>query len=88
MHLDGDTRVAALHELARISRRLLVVQYGWVGTFMRVTARLTGQKAGGVRYPVVEAELRWDLRRSGLTELARFWALRPFSSSVILLLAK
>ena len=55
---------------------------------MRITTWLTGRPAGGVRYPVVERELRGDLQRSGLTELARFWVLRPFSSSVILLLAK
>lgn len=88
MHLDGNTRVKVLQELARVSRRLLVVQYGWVGAFMRVKTWVTGQAVGGVRYPVAEAELRSDLQRSGVTELARFWVLRPFSSSVILLLAK
>jgi SAM-dependent methyltransferase len=88
MHLDRDTRVRALRELARISRRLLVVQYGCVGTFLRVKTRLTGRPAGAVRYPVDEAELRNDVQACGLTEVARFWVLRPFSSSVVLLLAK
>jgi SAM-dependent methyltransferase len=88
MHLDSDTRVAVLKQLARISRRLLVIQYGCVGTFLRLKSWFTGQKPGGVSYPVVEGELRRDLQRSGLTELARFWVLRPVSSSVILLVTK
>jgi SAM-dependent methyltransferase len=88
MHLDADTRVAVLKQLARVSRRPLVVQYGVVGAFLRLQTRLTGRQAGGVRYPVAEAELRQDLQRSGLRERARFWALRPMSSSVILRLEK
>ena len=88
MHLDGDTRITVLRELARISRRLLVVQYGWVGAVLRLKTWFTGQKAGRVRYPVVEAELHGDLQQSGLAELARFWVLRPVSSRVILVLAK
>lgn len=88
MHLDAETRVAVLKELARISRRPLVVQYGCVGAFLRLKSWITGWPAGGVRFPVVEAEMRRDLERSGLQERARFWALRPFSSSVILSLTK
>jgi SAM-dependent methyltransferase len=88
MHLDATTRVAVLKELARISRRPVVVQYGCVGTFLRLTSWLTGRPAGGVRHPVAETEMRRDLERSGLRQLARFWTLRPVSSSVILSLAK
>lgn len=88
MHLDGDTRLSALAELARISRRFLVIQYGCVGAFQRVAARLTGREPGGVRHSVVEADMRRDLQRTGLRECARFWALRPVSTSVILRLAK
>ena len=88
MHLDGETRVRVLRELARVSRRPLVVQYGCVGIVLRVLAWLTGRKPGGVRYPIAPAELRRDLERSGLRELTRSWALRPWSSSVILLLTK
>ena len=84
MHLDAATRVAVLRELARISRRPVVVQYGCVGTFLRLTSWVTGRPAGGVRYPVAATEMRQDLQRSGLREQARFWALRPVSSSVIL----
>lgn len=88
MHLDSEARVQVLKELGRISRRPLVIQYGVVGAFLRVGAWLTGQKPGGVRYPVAEPELRRDLERSGLRELGRYWVLRPFSSSVILVLTK
>lgn len=88
MHLDGDMRVKVLRELSRISRRPLVVQYCWVSNFLRLRKWATGQEPGGVRHAVPEAELRRDLQRSGLTELARFWVLRPFSSSLILLLSK
>jgi SAM-dependent methyltransferase len=88
MHLDSETRVGVLKELARISRQPLVIQYGCVGVLLRLWAWLTGQKPGGVRYPVVEADMRRDLERSGLRELGRFWVLRPVSSSVILVLAK
>jgi SAM-dependent methyltransferase len=84
MHLDAATRVGVLRELARISRRPVVVQYGCVGTFLRLTSWLTRRPAGGVRYPVADGEMRQDLERSGLREQARFWTLRPVSSSVIL----
>lgn len=88
MHLDRDTRVKVLRELSRISRRPLVVQYCWTGTFLRLRKWATGQEPGGCRYSIPEAELREDLQRSELTELARWWVLRPVSSSLILLLSK
>lgn len=88
MHLDATTRIAVLKQLARVSRGPVVVQYGCVGTFLQLKSWVTGRPAGGVRYPVVEAELRQDLRQTGLRERARFWALRPFSSSVILSVVK
>ena len=88
MHLDPTTRVAALQELARISRRPVVVQYGCVGAFQRLKSRVTGRPAGSVRYPVVEAELHQDLERCGLQERARFWVMRPVTGSVILSLTK
>ena len=88
MHLDTPARVAALRELARISRGPVVVQYGCVGTFLRVTTRLLRRPAGGVRYPVVPSQMRDDLRRAGLRERSRFWTLRPVSSSLILSLTK
>lgn len=88
MHLDASTRVAALRELARISRGPILVQYGCVGPFLRVASRILRRPAGGVRYPVAASQLREDLRLCGLRERARFWALRPFSSSLILALTK
>jgi len=88
MHLDRGMRVRALRELARISRGFIVVQYGCLGAFQRIKTWLTGRPAGAVRYPVAAAELQRDLRRAGLTEVSRFWALRPFSSSLILVLSK
>ena len=88
MHLDGETRLRALAELARISRRFLVLQYGCTGAFTRFLTGLTGREPGGVRHSVVGAEITRDMQQIGLRERARFWALRPFSTSVILLLAK
>jgi len=88
MHLDADARVGVLRQLARVARERVVVQYGRVDAFNRARARVSGQPPGRVRYPVAEAALQMDLERSGLTERARFWALRGFSSSVILLLTK
>jgi ubiquinone/menaquinone biosynthesis C-methylase UbiE len=88
MHLDADRRVNVLRELARVSRGRLVVQYGCLSTFVRVKARMSGRPAGNVRYPVAEAEMRTDFKRSGLTERARFWSLRGLSSSLIVLLTE
>jgi SAM-dependent methyltransferase len=88
MHLDEATRLRALRELARVSRRSLVIQYGCVGRFLRLATGLTGREPGGVRHSVDEADMRRDLQRVGLREHGRFWALRPFSTSVILLLSK
>lgn len=88
MHLDPGTRLAALKELARISRGPVVVQYGCVGTLLRLTCKVLRRPAGGVRFPVVPSQLREDLRLSGLRERARFWALPPVSSSLILALTK
>jgi ubiquinone/menaquinone biosynthesis C-methylase UbiE len=88
MHLDAATRVAVLKELARVSRRPVVVQYGCVGAFLRFTSWLTGRPAGGVKYPVDRTQLDRDLDQTGLREQARFWALRPVSSSLILSLTK
>ena len=88
MHLDEATRLTALSELARVSRRFLVIQYGCVGPFLRFATGLTGREPGGVRHSVEEVDMRRDLQRVGLREHGRFWALRPFSTSVILLLSK
>src|SRR5439155_1358198 len=74
MHLDAAVRLAVLKELVRISRGPIVVQYGVVGALLRLKSLITGKPAGAVRSPVVEAELRDDLRRSGLRERSRFWA--------------
>lgn len=88
MHLDAEARVGVLRQLARVARERLVVQYGRVQALDRVRTALTGRPPGNVRYSVTEAELRMDLERSGLTERARFWALRGLSSSVLLLLTR
>jgi SAM-dependent methyltransferase len=88
MHLDADARVGVLRQLARVARERIVVQYGRLHAFNRARAQMTGRPPGNVRHPVAETELRTDLERSGLTERARFWALRGVSSSVVLLLHK
>jgi len=88
MHLDTDARVGVLRQLARVARERLVVQYGRVQAFDRARGVVIGWPPGRVRYPVTEAALRMDLERSGLTERARFWVLRGFSSSVILVLTR
>jgi len=86
MHLDADVRVRALRELARVSRGPLVVQYGCVDVFQRMSAHLTGVPPGQVRCPVSEKEMQVDLARSGLTVLAQSWVMRGLSSSVIVVL--
>ena len=86
MHLDADARVGVLRQLARVARERVVVQYGRLHAFNRARARMTGQPPGNVRHTIEEAELRVDLERAGLKERARFWALRGFSTSVVLLL--
>src|SRR6266850_2808352 len=86
MHLDADVRVRALRELARVSRGPLVVQYGCVDVFQRLSARLTGRPPGEVRYPVAEREMQTDLQHSGLTAIRTFWIMRGLSSSVIVVL--
>jgi ubiquinone/menaquinone biosynthesis C-methylase UbiE len=88
MHLDADMRVRALRELARVSRGPLVVQYGCVDLFQRVSERLTGVPPGQVRCPVSEKEMRADLARGGLRVLSQSWVMRGLSSSVIVVLAK
>jgi SAM-dependent methyltransferase len=87
MHLDDQTRLRVLNELARISRGPVIVQYGCVGAFLRLAGKVLRRPAGGVRYPVIPAQIDRDLRMSALRERARFWALRPVSSSLILALA-
>lgn len=86
MHVGADARVGILRELARVTRDRLVVQYGSAHALNRGRGRISGQPS--VRYPVSEAEMRVDVERSGLTERARFWVLRGFSSSVVVLLTK
>jgi ubiquinone/menaquinone biosynthesis C-methylase UbiE len=87
MHLDADDRVRALRELARVSRGPLVVQYGCIDLFQRISERLTGVPPGEVRCPVSEKEMRADLARSGLRVLSQSWVMRGLSSSVIVVLA-
>jgi ubiquinone/menaquinone biosynthesis C-methylase UbiE len=87
MHLDADVRVRALRELARVSRGPMVVQYGCVDLFQRVSERLTGVPPGQVRCPVSENEMRADIARSGLRILSQSWVMRGLSSSVIVALA-
>jgi SAM-dependent methyltransferase len=88
MHLDADFRIAALRELARVSRGRLIVQYGCLGAVLRLKARMDGRPPGNVRYPVSEAEMTTDFERSGLTERERFWILRGVSSSLIVQLTE
>lgn len=87
MHLDPESRVAVLRELARVTRQRIVVQYGRAQPVNRVRARITGHAPGNVRYAVSETEMQTDLDRSGLGERDRFWVLRGFSSSVVLRLS-
>ncbi len=88
MHLDAEMRVQALRELARVTRGRLVVQYVCVDVFQRWSARITHRPPGQVRFPVPASEMRQDLDRSGLRMVARFWALRGLSSSLIVVLSK
>jgi ubiquinone/menaquinone biosynthesis C-methylase UbiE len=86
MHLDAEVRLRALSELARISRGPLVVQYGCVDLFQRLSARLSRVPPGRVRCPVSVKEMQIDLERSGLRLRHKSWVLRGVSSSLIALL--
>jgi ubiquinone/menaquinone biosynthesis C-methylase UbiE len=88
MHLDAETRVGVLRELARVARARVVVQYGRLHPVNRARALLMGTLPGNVRFCVGEAELRRDLERAGLFERARFWAFRGLSTSVVLVLTR
>jgi SAM-dependent methyltransferase len=88
MHLDADARIGALRQLARVARGRLVVQYGCLHGLNQARARITGNPAGNVRYPVSDAEMRRDFESSGLKEHARFWVLRGLSSSVVVVLTR
>lgn len=88
MHLDRNARIAVLQQLTAITRDRLVIQYGCMQGLNRARYLITGHPPGNVRYAVSETQMRTDLAQVGLTELARFWVLRGFSSSVVLVATK
>lgn len=88
MHLDQTPRVEVLRELRRVSRGMVIVQFGCTTTFLRLIERLTGRKAGNVKHPIDQRRMEADIRESGLKEEARSWVQRPLSSSVVLVLSK
>jgi ubiquinone/menaquinone biosynthesis C-methylase UbiE len=87
MHLDAEARVGVLRQLARVARHGVLVQHACIQPFTRAAARISGRPPANVRYAVSEPEMRMDLERAELTERARFWVLRGFSSSVVQLLS-
>jgi len=88
MHLDNTPRVEVLRELGRVSRGAVIVQFGCRTPFLRLIERITGRKAGNVKYPIDQKRMEADIRDSGLKEEARSWVQRPLSSSVVLVLSK
>ena len=88
MHLDQTPRVDVLKELRRVSRAMVIVQFGCRTPFLHLIEWITGRKAGNVKHPIDQKQLEADVRESGLTEEARSWVQRPFSSSVVLVLSK
>jgi len=88
MHLDQTPRVEVLKELRRVSRGIVIVQFGCSTPFLRLIERITGRKAGNVKHPIDEKRMDADIRESGLKEETRSWVQRPLSSSVVLVLSK
>ncbi len=88
MHLDQIPRVKVLKELRRVSRGIVVVQFGCTTPFLHFIERISGRKAGNVKHPIDQKQLEADIRESGLKEEERSWVQRPFSSSVVLVFSK
>ena len=88
MHLDQTPRVDVLRELRRVSRGMVIVQFGCRTPFLHLIERITGRNAGNVKHPIDEKQMEADIRESGLKEEARSWVQRPLSSSVVLVLSK
>ena len=89
-HLSADLRQRMLSEMARVSRRWVIVSLsysnGWYEA-RRNVKRWLGHQAP-TRYPITEAELDEDLRAANLQEAKRFWTFRFASEEVLVLCEK
>jgi len=94
MHLDQDSRRAALKEMARVSKRYVIIEYGYTTLWLklrravkRLLLTLWGKKTTFVR-AVAWNDITDDLTQANL-ELVRYYpTARGLSESVVLLLAK
>ena len=85
-HVPRELRPKALRELARVSRRFVVVdvrhKYCWTTWSKRLRARLAGRPAPSPRYSL--AEIDADLAGAGLILRERAWIAPGFSEKMLL----
>lgn len=85
-HVPRELRPAALRELARVSRRFVVVdvrhKYCWTTWSKRLRARLAGRPAPTPRYSL--SEIDSDLAASGLVLRERAWIAPGLSEKMLL----
>jgi hypothetical protein len=71
-----------------VSRGPIVLQYGCLDNLRRPNLFSGGGPPGRVRFTISVAEMEADLERCRLVERARFWILRGWSTSVVVLAGK
>ena len=85
-HVPRERRVGVLREMARVSRRFVVVdvrhRYSFATITKRLRARLAGRPPPSLRYRW--SEIEHDLRAAGLALEKRVWLAPGFSEKLLL----
>ncbi len=90
-HYPSADRISMLRELARVSRRYLIVQYFHrtpITRLKRWIKRRVLRTYAGVVHPVGESTLTDELAAAGLVEVKRCWARRWYSEELFILCRK
>lgn len=88
-HFPSDVRVGMLREMARVTRRCIIVQYFYetpLTRLKRFVKRRLLRVYPGVHHPLNEQTLQAELAAADLKECARAWCRRYYSEEVFLLL--
>lgn len=88
-HFPSDDRVEMLKEMARVTRRWIIVQYFYETSLTRLkraVKRRLLRTYPGVVHPLNEQTLRAELAAADLKEHGRAWCRRFYSEEVFLLL--
>ncbi len=94
MHLDAASRQAALREMARVSREHIIVEYGYISSWLRIRRSLKAvyYRLRWKRHTFVQAvpwpQIQADLKETGVQLVAAYHTARGLSESVVLLLRK